>query len=236
MYIIAGSTGTLGKAIVKALSKENELFLIGRDEAKLKEQASAINANYQVIDLNNTVEPREFGKIIDSNIEIKGLVNCIGSILIKPLHGTSIEEFNDVITTNLFSSYYLLSSFARRMKNGAAIFFSSVAGSKGLSNHEAISAAKSGIEGFARSAAATYAKDNLRVNVIAPSIMDSNMSEKILSSEAAREVSKNMHPISKIGDSDDIIPVIKWLLSSDAKWVTGQTIHVDGGLSTVKPR
>ena len=123
MYIIAGSTGTLGKAIVKALSKENELFLIGRDEAKLKEQASAINANYQVIDLNNTVEPREFGKIIDSNIEIKGLVNCIGSILIKPLHGTSIEEFNDVITTNLFSSYYLLSSFARRMKNGSAIFF-----------------------------------------------------------------------------------------------------------------
>ena len=236
VYIIAGASGVLGSAIAEDLSKNNELFLIGRDEAKLMEQASAINANYQVIDLNNTVEPREFGKIIDSSIEIKGLVNCIGSILIKPLHGTSIEEFNDVITTNLFSSYYLLASFARRMKNGSAIFFSSVAGSKGLSNHEAISAAKSGIEGFGRSAAATYAKDNLRVNVIAPSIMDSNMSEKILSSEAAREVSKNMHPISKIGDSDDIIPVIKWLLSSDAKWVTGQTIHVDGGLSTVKPR
>ena len=122
------------------------------------------------------------------------------------------------------------------MKNGSAIFFSSIAGSKGLSNHEAIAAAKSGIEGFARSAAATYAKDNLRVNVIAPSIMDSKMSEKILSSDAAREVSKNMHPISKIGDADDILPVIKWLLSQDAKWVTGQTIHVDGGLSTVKPR
>ena len=99
-----------------------------------------------------------------------------------------------------------------------------------------IAAAKSGIEGFARSAAATYAKENLRVNVIAPSIMDSKMSEKILSSDAAREVSENMHPISKIGDTDDILPVVKWLLSPDAKWVTGQTIHVDGGLSTVKPR
>ena len=236
MYIIAGSTGSLGTAIVNAMAKDNELFLIGRDEAKLSEQASSINANYQVIDLNNTLEPREFGKVIDTNIEIKGLVNCIGSILIKPLHGTSIDEFNDVITTNLFSSYYLLSSFARRMKNGSAIFFSSIAGSKGLSNHEVISAAKGGIEGFARSAAATYAKDNLRVNVIAPSIMDSNMSQKILSSDAAREVSKNMHPISKIGNSDDILPVIKWLLSTDAQWVTGQTIHVDGGLSTVKPR
>ena len=236
MYIIAGSTGTLGTAIVDALSKDNELILIGRDENKLKEQASAINADYQVIDLNNTVEPREFSKIIQSDIEIQGLVNCIGSILIKPLHGTSIDEFNDVITTNLFSSYLLLASFARRMKNGSAIFFSSVAGSKGLSNHEAIAAAKAGIEGFVRSAAATYAKDNLRVNAIAPSIMDSNMSQKLLSSEAAIEVSKNMHPISKIGDAGDILPVVKWLLSDDAKWVTGQTIHVDGGLSTVKPR
>ena len=187
MYIIAGSTGTLGTAIVNAMAKDNELFLIGRDEDKLSEQASAINANYQVIDLNNTVEPREFGKIIDTDIEVKGLVNCIGSILIKPLHGTSIDEFNDVLTTNLFSSYYLLASFARRMKNGSAIFFSSIAGSKGLSNHEVISAAKGGIEGFARSAAATYAKDNLRVNVIAPSIMDSNMSCLLYTSPSPRD-------------------------------------------------
>ena len=236
MYIIAGSTGTLGSAITDELSKTDDIFIIGRDDHKLKAQANKYNCNYQVLDLLNSPEPREFTKIIEPDVEINGLVNCIGSILIKPLHGTSIEEFNDVITTNLFSSYYLMASFARRMKNGSAIFFSSVAGSKGLSNHEAISAAKAGIEGFARSAAATYSKDNLRVNVIAPSIMDSNMSQKILSTETAREVSKNMHPISKIGDTDDILPVIKWLLSPDAKWVTGQTIHVDGGLSTVKPR
>jgi NAD(P)-dependent dehydrogenase (short-subunit alcohol dehydrogenase family) len=236
MYIIAGSTGTLGSAITEELSKTDDIFIIGRDEDKLKEQSNKYNCNYQVLDLLNTPEPREFSKVIHPDVEIKGLVNCIGSILIKPLHGTSLEEFNDVITTNLFSSYFLLASFARRMKDGSAIFFSSVAGSKGLSNHEAISAAKAGIEGFARSAAATYSKDNLRVNVIAPSIMDSNMSQKILSSDTAREVSKNMHPISKIGDTDDILPVIKWLLSPDTKWVTGQTIHVDGGLSTVKPR
>jgi len=236
MYIIAGSTGTLGSAIVDDLSKSNEIFLIGRDEDKLKEQSSKYNCKFEVIDLSNTPEPRDFTKVIDPDVQIKGLINCIGSILIKPLHGTSLEEFNDIISTNLFSSYFLLASFARRMKEGSAIFFSSVAGTKGLSNHEAISAAKAGIEGFARSAAATYAKDNLRVNVIAPSIMDSNMSQKILSSDAARELSKNMHPISKIGDADDILPVIKWLLSPDARWVTGQTIHVDGGLSTVKPR
>ena len=68
--------------------------------------------------------------------------------IIKKLHGTSIEEYNEVINTNLFSSFYLLSTFAKRMKNGSALFFSSVAASLGLSNHEVISAAKSGIEGF----------------------------------------------------------------------------------------
>ena len=126
MYIIAGSTGTLGSAIASELSKNDDIFLIGRDELKLKEQSEKYNCNYEVIDLVNTPEPREFSKIIDQDIEIKGLVNCIGSILIKPLHGTSLDEFNDVISTNLFSSYFLLASFARRMKNGSAIFFSSI--------------------------------------------------------------------------------------------------------------
>lgn len=236
MFIIAGSTGTLGSAISEQLCKTSNVHLIGRDEDKLKLQSEQLNCNYSVINLNNPLEPKEFSKIIDEKLEIKGLVNCIGSVLIKPLHGISISEFNDIINTNLFSSYYLLSSFARRMKNGSAIFFSSIAGTKGLSNHEAISAAKAGVEGFARSAAATYAKDNLRVNTIAPSIMYSNMSNKILSSDIAIDISKNMHPIPKIGDVNDILPVVTWLLSDDSKWVTGQTIHVDGGLSTLKPR
>jgi len=234
-YIIAGATGTTGKAIAKELSQTKNVHLIGRDELQLKQLSDELNATYSLIDLDNPIDTKEFQKTVEHE-EIKGLINCIGSIHLKPLHGSTIQDFRDVININLFSSYYLLSSFARKMQNGSAIFFSSVAATKGLSNHELISAAKSGIEGMARSAAASYAKDNLRVNVIAPSIMDSNMSEKILSSEAAVELSKSMHPISKIGDTSDILPVVKWLLSDDSKWITGQTIHVDGGFSTVKPR
>ena len=234
-YIIAGATGTTGKAIAKELSQTKNVHLIGRDELQLKQLSDELNATYSLIDLDNPIDTKEFQKTVEHE-EIKGLINCIGSIHLKPLHGSTIQDFRDVININLFSSYYLLSSFARKMQNGSAIFFSSVAATKGLSNHELISAAKSGIEGMARSAAASYAKDTLRVNVIAPSIMDSNMSEKILSSEAAVELSKSMHPISKIGDTSDILPVVKWLLSDDSKWITGQTIHVDGGFSTVKPR
>ena len=142
VYIVAGATGVVGSEISKELASENEVLIIGRDEDKLSSLSKEIDAQYAVIDLNNTIEQREFSKIVPEDKEIKGLVNCIGSILIKPLHGTKVEEFDEVIKVNLFSSYYLLSSFARRMKNGSAIFFSSVAGTKGLSNHEAIAAAK----------------------------------------------------------------------------------------------
>tara|TARA_B100000029_G_scaffold392561_1_gene389586 strand:- start:124 stop:837 length:714 start_codon:yes stop_codon:yes gene_type:complete len=236
VYIIAGASGVLGSAIAEDLSKNNELFLIGRDKEKLLKMSEKYDCKYEIIDLNNPIPQREFKNVIDPDVEIKGLINCIGSILIKPLHGTSIEEYNDVINTNLFSSFYFLSTFAKRMKNGSALFFSSVAASLGLSNHEVISAAKSGIEGFVRSAAATYSKDNLRINAIAPSIMDSNMSNKILSTEQAIEISKSMHPIPKIGTYNDILPVVRWLMSNDADWVTGQTINIDGGLSKIKPR
>ena len=234
-YIIAGATGITGRAIATELARTDKVHLIGRDESALIELADNLNSTYSLINIENPIPVKEFQQTVEID-EIKGLVNCIGSIYLRPLHGSTIEDFNAVVNTNLFSSFYLLSAFARRMKNGSAIFFSSVAATKGLSNHELISAAKAGIEGMARSAAASYAKDNLRVNVIAPSIMDTTMSAKILSSEAAVEMSKSMHPIPKIGDISDILPVVTWLLSSESKWITGQTIHVDGGFSTVKPR
>ena len=227
-YIIAGATGTTGRAIATELARTDKVHLIGRDESALKELADNLDSSYSLIDIENPIPVKEFQQTVEID-EIKGLVNCIGSIYLRPLHGSTIEDFNSVVN-------YLLSAFARRMKNGSAVFFSSVAATKGLSNHELISAAKAGIEGMARSAAASYAKDNLRVNVIAPSIMDTNMSAKILSNETAVEMSKSMHPIPKIGDISDILPVVTWLLSSESKWITGQTIHVDGGFSTVKPR
>ena len=80
MYIIAGSTGTLGSAITEELAKNHEIFLIGRDESKLKEQADKYNCKYEVIDLTNTPEPREFSKIIDQEVEITGLTGPITEV------------------------------------------------------------------------------------------------------------------------------------------------------------
>ena len=109
MYIIAGSTGTIGSAIVRELVKNHEIFLIGRDKSKLKTQADKYSCKYEVIDLKNTPEPREFSKIIDQDVEITGLVNCIGSILIKPLHGTSLTNLTMLLQqTYSHHIFYLL--------------------------------------------------------------------------------------------------------------------------------
>ena len=97
VYIVAGATGVVGSAISKELASENEVIIIGRDEEKLSALSKEIDVEYSIIDLDNTIEQREFSKIVPDDKEIKGLVNCIGSILIKPLHGTKIEEFEELL-------------------------------------------------------------------------------------------------------------------------------------------
>ena len=124
-YVIAGATGVTGQAIAKELSINNDVHIIGRDEEKLSLLSDEIKAPYSVIDLENTLPIKEFQKTFEYD-EIKGLVNCIGSIYLRPLHGSSVEDFNSVINVNLFSSYYLLAAFARKMKNGSAVFFLSL--------------------------------------------------------------------------------------------------------------
>ena len=80
VYIVAGATGVVGSAISKELAFENEVIIIGRDEEKLSALSKEIDAEYSVIDLDNTIEQREFSKIVPDDKEIKGLVNCIGYI------------------------------------------------------------------------------------------------------------------------------------------------------------
>ena len=237
--IVIGGSSDIAQSTISTLSNEAyNFYALVRDQDKSSTLID-LGVNVTIGDATSEEDIKNFVSRVKEVGDIFAVLHTVGSFAVRPPHAMNKAAFEAVISTNLTSAFLTLSIAGKAMLgqgHGRMIFTSSVAGSLGLVNHEAISAAKAGIEGFARSAAATYAKDNLRVNVVAPSIMDSNMSQKILSTEAAREVSKNMHPISKIGDSDDILPVIKWLLSPDAKWVTGQTIHVDGGLSTVKPR
>jgi NAD(P)-dependent dehydrogenase (short-subunit alcohol dehydrogenase family) len=104
----------------------------------------------------------------------------------------------------------------------------------GLNNHEAIAAAKAGIMGLTRSAAATYARRGVRVNAVAPGLVETPMSEHILSSDQGRKQSEAMHALGRLGQPDDIARAICWLVDPENDWVTGQVLGVDGGLGTLK--
>jgi 3-oxoacyl-[acyl-carrier protein] reductase len=113
---------------------------------------------------------------------------------------------------------------------------SSAAAGYGLPNHEVIAAAKAGVAGLVRSAAATYAARGLRFNAIAPGLLETPMTERITGNEKALEASQAMHALGRIGSPDEAASLIAWLLGPDAAWVTGQIWGIDGGLSSVKAR
>jgi NAD(P)-dependent dehydrogenase (short-subunit alcohol dehydrogenase family) len=123
-----------------------------------------------------------------------------------------------------------------RAEGGSIVLLASAAAEVGLVNHEAIAAAKAGVIGLGRAAAATYARQGIRVNVVAPGLVDTPLSASILSNELARQASVDMHPLGRIGTAEDVASAIDWLLSREASWVTGQVLGVDGGLASVRGR
>jgi NAD(P)-dependent dehydrogenase (short-subunit alcohol dehydrogenase family) len=118
---------------------------------------------------------------------------------------------------------------------GSVVLLSSVAARAGLANHEAVAAAKAGVAGLALSAAASYVSRGLRFNVVSPGLVQTPMTENITRSETARKASLDLHPLGRLGEPADIAAAIAYLLGPESGWVTGQTIGVDGGLSTLRP-
>ena len=105
-----------------------------------------------------------------------------------------------------------------------------------MANHEAIAAAKGGINGLVISAAASYAPRGLRVNAVAPGLVRTPLAERLTSSEATLKASTALHPLGRIGEPGDVGAVLAWLLDPATTWVTGQVISIDGGLSSVRAK
>ncbi len=171
--------------------------------------------------------------------KLDGYAHCVGSIMLKSAHLLSLEDWRRTLDLNLNSAFYGLKAAVSRMQAqgaGAIVMVSSVAADAGLPSHEAIGAAKAGVEGLVRSAAASYASRNVRVNAVAPGLVDTPLAAPLLASPAARAFSEKMHPLGRIGGADQIAAAMQYLLSADADWVTGQVWAVDGGMGRVRPR
>jgi NAD(P)-dependent dehydrogenase (short-subunit alcohol dehydrogenase family) len=146
------------------------------------------------------------------------------------------EDYLNDLRVNFLGAVNMMRQLVPLLKKGASpsvVFLSTVAVQTGLPFHASISAAKGAIEGFTRAMAAELAPA-VRVNAIAPSLTDTPLAERLLSNDSKRESSADRHPLKRVGTTRDIASSIKFLLSPESSWITGQVLKVDGGLSVVK--
>jgi len=238
--LITGATGGLGQAMAKKLLVNDwQLILVSRDSQKIKDIYGEDHT--QIIADSSSVDgvKQLFEALKIHNIVPTALAHCVGNIRLGALHRMTETDFVDCMTTNLFSAFYTLAAFIDNLKQsstaGSAVLVSSAAASIGTPNHEAIAAAKGGLEALVRSAAATYASAGIRINAVAPGILDTQAAAKILSSDLTREMAAKQYPIKGIGNAEDVADLMAWLLSESASRVTGQVWSIDGGFSSIRP-
>ncbi|MFP4599271.1 MAG: SDR family NAD(P)-dependent oxidoreductase [Persicimonas sp.] len=238
VVVVLGGTGGIGSQLCRDLREAGaQLVVGGRDQEKLDAICGELDAKGFQLD---ATDPEEVDACFDFAMReydrVDGAVNCVGSVFLKPAHRTKPEDYRQVVATNLDSAFFTVRSGAARMQNegGSIVLVSSAAAQIGLANHEAIAAAKAGIIGLTKAAATSYAKRGLRVNCVAPGLVETPASVQITASEKTKQYSLDLHPLGRIGTAEDIASAITWLLAPQNDWVTGQVLGVDGGLGMLK--
>ncbi len=240
VYAVIGATGGIGTALCQRLAARGARLLLGaREETKLAALASVTNAATHRLDATESEQVDAFiAQAVATYGQLDGVVNCVGSLLLKPAHITTNDEWDFTLRQNLNSAFYLLRAATKAMqaRGGSIVLLSSAAARTGIANHEAIAAAKAGVIGLTLSAAASYAARGIRVNCVAPGLVATPLTARITGNEASVKASAALHALGRIGAPEEVASAIDWLLDSANSWVTGQVIGVDGGLATVRPR
>ena len=237
--LVTGARGGIGREVVARLrASGHRVAAVGRDAGTL----AAVPADAHIAADTTTPEGAAAAVAVCRD-QLGGppalLAHCVGSTLIAPLHRSTALQMREVLRVNLDSALYMLQAWIDALRTagqpGAAVLVSSVVARIGVANHEAIAAAKGGVEALARSAAATYAPLGLRVNVVAPGMTDTPMTASMLRIDAMREGAGKQYPLGGVQTAAQVADTIAWLLSDGAARITGQVIAVDGGFTTVRP-
>ena len=238
--ILLGATGGIGECLTDELSNNNNLYLSSRTDKKLNvilDKHNKSNVNGEILTYLNFESVELFLNNANNHLgSVDCIISCIGSLMLKPPHLTKEAELENVFKTNVFSCFSILKHSFKFLKQngGSVIFFSSAASKVGLRNHESISAAKAAVSSIAISAASTYSNYNIRVNAIAPGLVETPLTDKITNNNVSLEYSKKLHGLNKIGKPENFTPIVNALIDNKSDWITGQTFFVDGGLSNLK--
>ena len=234
--LILGGSGGIGSALSRHLLAGGvQVGVVCRHPEKLTDlQQEFPGLKIFTADLLDPTQVEEVvGRARQSLGTIEAMAYCVGSILLRPAHLTSVEQFQQTLQVNLVGAFLALKNVAPLMAEqggGSILFFSSAAAGLGLPNHEAIAAAKAGLEGMMRAAAMTYAKKHVRVNCIAPGLVDTPLSAQITQNPSALQASIGYHPLGRIGQPKDLVEAASWILGPESDWMTGAVLSVDGGM------
>ena len=225
ILIIGGSSG-VGKSLVKRLKANNNLISTYHKNP----QENSENVNFYEYDvISDSPSNLQIPEALDS------IIYCPGTINLKPFNRYTEDELIDDFKINVLGFLKILSAFKRHLlntDNPSIVLFSSVAAQKGISYHTQVACSKGAIESLTKTLAAELAP-KIRVNAIAPSLLDTPLANKFLNSELKIKNNIERHPLKKIGEANDISSMVEFLISDNAKWITGQVINIDGGLSTL---
>jgi len=242
VVLIAGITGGIGQAAARLCTASGWTvagFSRSEERLRLFVENNPEAITYQADARESPQVDEVVEKLLEKTGRIDAYMHCVGSIVLKPAHSCTDEVWHDTIHQNLDTAFYGLRAVVRPMmkaKSGSIVLVSSVAACAGVPSHEPIAAAKAGIHGLVLSSASTYANRGVRVNAVAPGMVDTSMAKPLLASDEARKISESMHPIGRIGDPEDIASVLVFLADPKNSWVTGQIWSVDGGMGHLRQR
>jgi NAD(P)-dependent dehydrogenase (short-subunit alcohol dehydrogenase family) len=220
--ILVGGNSGIGKAVAAQLQENGATIF---SYSRTGEGTAAIDFSTDFEELPGLPE------IID------GVVYCPGTINLKPFHRISIADFKQEMEVNFYGAIRLLQACLKGLKKSSSpsvVLYSTVAVQTGMGFHAGIASAKGAVEGLTRSLAAEWAPNKIRVNAIAPSLTETPLASALLSTPEKKEASDKRHPLGRVGKAEDIAEATVFLLSKKSSWMTGQILHLDGGMSHLK--